>query len=388
MQFLVLYNGQVHPYSGAGGTVWQTNRALTELGHEVELLTEADIRRRIGHHNVHYAFELPYRVLEAVRGRLARGAFDVLLVSQPYGYRLGQWVRAERRRGRRAPVYLHRSHGHELVAAAQMAALRDQLSRDARPAWRRWSTRALARRLAWQAREALRVADGTIVPSEFDRDFLLRREGADAARVRTIHHAPLDEYLAAPPAPYTPERHRRVLYVGNVTNVKGASVLPAAVGEALGRFADARLTVVAPAGDHARLRDALAPALLPRVTFVDWVDQARLMELYDGHGVQVIPSFYEGASKAHYEGMSRGLCMVCSAVGAMKDSIVDGVNGLLAKPGDARGLATQLTRALADPAAAAGMAAAARETACRYTWRRTAEEIVDFARRCAPEARA
>src|SRR5262249_26528719 len=153
-----------------------------------------------------------------------------------------------------------------------------QLSRDARPGWRQWSTQVLARRLAWQAREALRVADGTIVPSEFDRDFLLRREGADAARVRTIHHAPLDEDRAAPPAPYTPQRHPPVLYVGTVTNVKGASVLPAAVGEAFGRFADARLTVVAPAGDHARLRDALAPALLPRVTFVDWVDQARLME--------------------------------------------------------------------------------------------------------------
>jgi glycosyltransferase involved in cell wall biosynthesis len=120
---------------------------------------------------------------------------------------------------------------------------------------------------------------------------------------------------------------------------------------------------------------------------VDWVDQTRLMELYDGHGVQVVPSFYEGASKAHYEGMSRGLCMVCSAVGAIKDSIVDGVNGLLTKPGDACGLATQLTRALADPAAAAGMAAAARETASHYTWRRTAEGIVDFALCCAREAR-
>jgi glycosyltransferase involved in cell wall biosynthesis len=383
MRFIVLYNGQVHPYSGAGGTVWQTNRALTELGHQVELLTEADIRRRIHHHNMHYAFELPYRVLEAVQGRLARGGFDVLLVSQPYGYRLGHWVRAERRRGRRAPVYLHRSHGHELVGAAQMAELGNQLC-DARPTWRRWSTLALERRLAWQAREALRVADGTIVPSEFDRDFLLLREGADAARVRTIHHAPPDEYLAAPPAPYTPERHRRVLYVGSVSNRKGASVLPAAVGEALGRFADARLTVVAPAGDHVRLSKALAPALLPRVTFVDWMDQARLMEVYDGHGVQVVPSLYEGASKTHYEGMSRGLCLVCSAAGAMRDSIVDGVNGLLASPGDVRGLATQLTRALADPAAAARMAAAARETACRYTWRRTAQEIVDFARRCAP----
>ena len=388
MRFLVLFNGRVHPSSGAGGTVWQTNRALTELGHDVELLTEEHIHRRIGHHNAHYAFELPYRILEAVRGRFARGVFDVLLVSQPYGYRLARWVLTERQRGRRAPVYLHRSHGHELVAAAQMAELRDKLSRDPRPVWRHWSTWALAWRLAWQAREALRVADGTIVPSEFDRDFLLRREGVAAARMRTIHHAPLDEYLAAPPAPYTPERHRQVLYVGNVTNIKGASVLPAAIGEAFGRFADARLTVVAPAGDHGRLRDTLASALLRRVTFVDWVDQSQLMELYDRHGVQVVPSFYEGASKAHYEGMSRGLCMVCSAVGAMKDSIVDGVNGLLAGPGDAHGFATQLTRALVDPAAAAGMAAAARKTACRYTWRRTAEEIVDFARCCAPEARA
>jgi glycosyltransferase involved in cell wall biosynthesis len=384
MRFLVLYDGKVLPNSGAGGTVWQTNRALTELGHEVELLTEADMRRQIGHHNVHYAFELPYRILETVRGRLTCTAFDVLLVSQPYGYRLGQWVRVERRCGRRAPVYLHRSHGHELVAAAQMAALREEILRDERPVWRRWSTLVLERRLAWQAREALRVADGTIVPSEFDRDFLLRCEGADAARVRTIHHAPLDAYLAAPPAPYTPARHSRMLYIGNVTNVKGANVLAATVSEALDSFADARLTVVAPVGDHARLRDALAPALLPRVTFMDWMDQARLMEIYDRHGVQLIPSFYEGASKAHYEGMSRGLCMVCSAVGAMKDSIVEGVNGLLAKPGDARGFAMQLARALADYSAAAGMAAGARETAGRYTWRRTAEEIVDFARRCTP----
>jgi glycosyltransferase involved in cell wall biosynthesis len=118
------------------------------------------------------------------------------------------------------------------------------------------------------------------------------------------------------------------------------------------------------------------------------MDQARLMEIYDNHGVQIIAAFYEGAAKAHYEGMSRGLCMVCSAVGAIKDSIVDGVNGLLAKPGDAHGLATQLTRALADAAAAARMAAAARETACRYTWRGTAEQIVDFAQRCALETRA
>ena len=59
-------------------------------------------------------------------------ALSVLLVSQPYGYRLGQWVRAERRRGRRTPIYLHRSHGHELVAAAQMAELRDRVKASAR----------------------------------------------------------------------------------------------------------------------------------------------------------------------------------------------------------------------------------------------------------------
>jgi glycosyltransferase involved in cell wall biosynthesis len=378
MRFLVLYNGEVAPYSGAGGTVWQTNRALKELGHELELLTAADICRRISHHNAHYAFELPYRILEMVRARLARGAFDVLLISQPYGYRLGHWLRGERLRGRRTPVYLHRSHGHELVAHAQMTVLRSQLPIDLRPIWRQWSTEILELRLAWQSREALRVADGTIVPSEFDREFLIQHEAADATRVRTIHHASLNEYLAAPLAPYTLERHRRVLYVGNLTEIKGASVLPVAVAESFSHFADARLTVVAPAGDHSRLRAALAPSLLPRVTLLDWVDQAQLMGIYDNHGIQVIPSFYEGASKAHYEGMSRGLCLVCSVVGAMKDSIRDGINGLLVPPGDVQRLAMQLTRALADPAGAASMAAAARETARRYTWLRTAAEIVDF----------
>ena len=55
-----------------------TLELLERLGHEVELLTDVDVRRRVGHHKMHYAFELPYRVLEAVRERLVRGAFDVL----------------------------------------------------------------------------------------------------------------------------------------------------------------------------------------------------------------------------------------------------------------------------------------------------------------------
>jgi glycosyltransferase involved in cell wall biosynthesis len=379
VRFLVVYNGRIHPDSGAGGTVWQTNRALVELGHDVDVVSESEIRRTIGHHNLHYAFELPRRMLDAVRERMTARSFDTLLISQPYGYGVGRWLRRQPDWQRSAPVYLHRSHGHELAVTAQVEALRGGMTPETRHAWRRAATRVLGKRLAHQARQALRYADGTIVPSSFDRDFLVEREGANPERVRAIFHAAIPEYLSAPPAAYTADRHRRLLYVGNFTAVKGAGVLPAAVTAILTSFPDVQLTLVSPKHDHERLRAAFPDAVRSRVCIRDWVDQQALMDIYDTHGVQIVPSLYEGAAKAHYEGMSRGLCVIGSAVGAMRDSIRSGTNGLLAPPGDVAGLVDAMTFALGDCARAAGMATEASRTSREYTWRRTASEIVEFA---------
>ena len=381
MRFLVVYNGPMNPDGGSSGTVWQTNEALRRLGHHVEVITEDDIGRVVSHHNLHYAFELPHRVLQATKERLRGSHYEVILISQPYGYLVGKWLRA------RAPesVYLHRSHGHELVVSEQIASWEDALG--AKRSYRRRAvSRLLAVRLNQQARLALKYAHGTIVPSTFDRDFLLAHERVESRKIRSIFHASVPAYLESEPKPYTQERHRRLLYVGNFTRIKGGDVFWKAGTQILRKFPQLMLTIVTSRADHSMVLAGFGADVAGRVHLRDWVSQNELMSIYDQHGLQIVPSRYEGASKTHYEGMSRGLCLICSSVGAMRDTITSGENGLLVPPGDSDGFVAAISHAFERYEVASSLGEQARKRSLHFTWGRTAAGIVEYASELLTEA--
>jgi glycosyltransferase involved in cell wall biosynthesis len=376
MRFLVIYNGAIDPNGGSSGTVWQTNAALRRLGHEVDVIDHEGIPRRISHHNLHYATELPRRILHAARARISRKPYDIVLISQPYGYLVGKWLRTQMD----APIYLHRSHGHELAVHRQLSQWGAAANSGHRPEWRQAASRLLSLRLRRQARLALRYADGTIVPSSFDRDFLVEMENVDPLRVRSIFHASIPSYLEAPPRPYTQERHRKLLYVGNFSEVKGSHILSKAGTLLLRRFPSISLTIVTGRGSHARVLGGFENDVRRQVTTLDWMPQDALMKVYDSHGLQVVPSLYEGAGKAHYEGMSRGLCLVCSSVGAMRDSLTDNENGRLIPPGDSEALLETLSRLITKFDVTERLAHNARRRSLDFSWDRNASEVVAYAR--------
>jgi glycosyltransferase involved in cell wall biosynthesis len=374
MRFLVVYNGPDSPDRGSSGTVWQTNRALERLGHKVSCIYQDDLKRSLPHHNLHYAFELPRRILEAVQTRAAKSEFDVILISQPYGYLVGKWLRASESR----TLYLHRSHGHELAVSNQLASWGDALGAK-RNLGRRVASRLLALRLHQQARLALKYADGTVVPSTFDRDFLIDHEGANSQTVRAIFHASVPAYLDSNPQPYTEDRHKKLLYVGNFTRVKGGDILWETGTTLLRKYPDLSLTVVTDPSDQSKARSGFGADVIDRVSIQNWVSQNELMSIYDRHGLQIVPSRYEGASKAHYEGMSRGLCLICSSVGAMRDTITNGQDGFLVSAGDSDGFVAATSRVVADFDLAASMSSKARTRALDFRWELTANGIVEFA---------
>jgi glycosyltransferase involved in cell wall biosynthesis len=375
MRFLVVYNGPLNPDSGSSGTVWQTSSALRELGHEVDEVFEDRIGRSISHPNLHYSFELPRRILHTVKNSVRKNQYDVLLISQPYGYLVGKWLRERPD----APLYLHRSHGHELAVGSRIASWRNATAGLSKSAWRNSATRLLAMRLRRQARLALRYADGTIVPCSYDRDFLIHEEAVDPKRVRCIFHASTPAYLAAPPTPYTEERHRRLLYVGSLSRIKGGEILWQLGTSNLRRFPELSLTMVVQLADHARAIAGFDRDVACRIRLLDWMDQRSLMEVYDQHGLQIVPSLYEGAGKVHYEGMSRGLALVCSGIGAMADSIASGENGLLVRPGDQDGYLVALRTLIENYRLAQSISEKARKRSAEFTWERTASEIVAYA---------
>ena len=97
-----------------------------------------------------------------------------------------------------------------------------------------------------------------------------------------------------------------------------------------------------------------------RVRLLGWREDLR--ELLAASDVFVQPSRNEGLSIAVLEAMAVGCPVVATDAGGTRESIEDGVTGVLVPPGDAGALAAALTAALEDPArrAAFGAAGAAR----------------------------
>jgi glycosyltransferase involved in cell wall biosynthesis len=365
------------PHRGAAGTEVQTVAALRRLGHEVDTRWAAHLGRRIGHGNLHLLLELPRAYeREAVRA-LAKAEYDVIHVNQPHGFRA---ARAVHRLSPRS-VFIHRSHGIELHAAATLAPWRAKLGEtDERSHFRRLASRLLEPRLARHSHAIAREADGHIVSSSLDARFLQDVLHIEAARIALIPQAAPDSYLATPAPPMTPARLGRVLHVAQLAFFKAPMITAAAFNQMAAADPTLRFTWVCDRDSHTSIRALLSPDAAQRTELLHWTSQDALRDVYDAHGLFLFPSFFEGFGKAFLEAMSRGLCVVASDSGAMHDVIAGGLNGFLVPPGEAPALAAQALSIRGDFERAVALSTAAGRSAREYTWDRVARETAAFYR--------
>jgi glycosyltransferase involved in cell wall biosynthesis len=142
-----------------------------------------------------------------------------------------------------------------------------------------------------------------------------------------------------------------VLYAGRLSPEKGVEELVAAT----------RGMNVVVAGDGP-LRAQVSGAL-------GFVPHDELQHLYARAAVVACPSRREGFGVACLEAMAHGRPVVASAVGGLKDLVVDGETGLLVPPGDPEALRAALERLLADGELRRRLGAAGRERAReRFSW--------------------
>jgi glycosyltransferase involved in cell wall biosynthesis len=104
-----------------------------------------------------------------------------------------------------------------------------------------------------------------------------------------------------------------------------------------------------------------------------------LPALYNGAGVLVQPSFYEGFGFPPLEAMACGTPTVVARRGALPEVV--GETGLLIDPERPDEIAAALARALTDSAFRARSRAAGRARAQHFTWQRTAQIALAVYRR-------
>ncbi|MDQ3697319.1 MAG: glycosyltransferase [Gemmatimonadota bacterium] len=155
-------------------------------------------------------------------------------------------------------------------------------------------------------------------------------------------------------------RPNSLLFVGKLNSQKGIGHLLRAM--ALMRVT-ATLDVVVGVGseeDEAR-RLATDLGVADRIRWHPLLEQARLAQLYRQATALIVPALDEGLGLTAVEALMCETPVVAFASGGLTDSVIDGRTGLLAPPGDVRGLAEQIDRLLTSPDQGAALGRAGRE---------------------------
>jgi len=191
----------------------------------------------------------------------------------------------------------------------------------------------------WVEKTALEMADAIIAVSAETKRDIERLFDVDPARVHVIHNGiDLEEYRRVdatdalvrdgidPKKPY-------LLFVGRITRQKGIIHLVRAIP-----FMDPDFPIVLCAGAPdtpeiaQEMKDALTAAQKKRGN-IFWIeemlDRRAVIELYSHAAVFCCPSIYEPFGIINLEAMAGETAVVASAVGGIKEVVVDGETGFL-----------------------------------------------------------
>ncbi len=195
--------------------------------------------------------------------------------------------------------------------------------------------------------EGLRASDCAVIPN-----------GVDLAQYRSRSVNRADYGLA--------DDDFCVMCVSRLRPEKGHIHLLAAIGQLLPAIPTCRLLLVGDGPLEETLRQRAGDAgLSESVRFLG--RRGDVPELLGCADVVVLTSATEGFSNAILEAMASSKPVVASAVGGNCEVIKSGVNGLLVPYGDSRALAEALDALWRDPALTKRLAAAAAESASRYS---------------------
>jgi glycosyltransferase involved in cell wall biosynthesis len=178
--------------------------------------------------------------------------------------------------------------------------------------------------------------------------------------------------LAGPrPERQAPIAPVRVLFLGNVAREKGACDLVQAA-EKTARRCTIPFAVVFAGPVESSEEESQISALVARLRLRDRVrflgqvtGRARAQALGEAD-IFALPSYGEGVPVSLLEAMAHGIPVVVTRVGGIPETVADGVEGFLIRPGDVEALADALARLIETPLLRVRMGRAGQERVARH----------------------
>jgi glycosyltransferase involved in cell wall biosynthesis len=192
-----------------------------------------------------------------------------------------------------------------------------------------------------------RRAETVVVLGRRDLELVSQTIQLGKDRMVVLHNAVPDPGPSPDRRPI-PGKPCQLLFLGYLSARKGVSELLKALASPAVRHLSWRATLAGdgPIDEYRALAKDLG--ILDSVSFPGWVDERRVSELCAGADVLVLPSYAEGLAMSVLEGLSHGLAVITTPVGAHLEVIEPEVSGILVPPGDIPALADALVRVIED----------------------------------------
>jgi len=210
-------------------------------------------------------------------------------------------------------------------------------------------------------RRLFQSAEVVLVLGHRDRRRMIEGLGLDADKVVVMHNAVPDP-IGDRPVASRPGGTIELAFLGHLSDRKGVPELLGALAKAELAGLDWHLTL-AGGGDIQHYRTIAANlGIVSRLTFAGWLDRHGADELFRRTDILVLPSHAEGMAMAVLEGLSYGLAVVATPVGAHDEVFDDGQSGLHVPPGDVDALASALRRLMTEQSLRVSLGHNARRT--------------------------
>ena len=115
------------------------------------------------------------------------------------------------------------------------------------------------------------------------------------------------------------------------------------------------------------------------VTFMGYVPDEKLPNLYSASDIFVLPAIYENFPFAILEAQATGLPVISTKVGGIPEFLVDNENGFLIDPGDSAQLTQRVLALLQEPKLAKEMGMRGRKLIEeKFSWRLITSQVIDL----------
>ncbi len=398
---LLAYRGKPH-VGGQGVYVRQLAKALTELGHSVEVLGGQPYPElpenvplvelpSLDIYNDHFPARPPgFWELKDWKDVVEVLSFSTGQFPEPLAFSLRAWDHLRHRVDDFHIVHDNQTLGWGLLGLQRLglpvlATIHHPITVDRRlelqhapTRTKRWSLGRWYSFTAMQTRVARRLPRIVTVSQSSFNDIVADHE-VDPDRMAIVP-------VGVDPEVFRPLDHvqrvpgRLVTTASADVTMKGLRYLLEAVAKLRTERDDVHLVVIGrekPGGRSSQTIDELG--LREHVEFVTGVPEQRIIELYSEASVAVVPSLYEGFSLPAIEAMSCGCPLVATTGGAIPEVVgADGETAMLVPPGDSHALAARIRRALEEPERSREIGLASRRRVQEnWSWRHTAERTVE-----------